>query len=93
MLETPAYHKLLFVGDVAVIPAPDFKQKQIIMGELVKVAKSAGISLPKVAIIAATEQVLPSQPATMEASSFALCTIVNNATSTPSSAHAAAIIS
>ena len=52
VLETPAYHKLLFVGDVAVIPAPDFKQKQIIMSELVKVAKSAGISLPKVAIIA-----------------------------------------
>ena len=67
VLETPAYHKLLFVGDVAVIPAPDFKQKQIILGELVKVAKSAGIALPKVAIIAATEQVLPSQPATMEA--------------------------
>ena len=71
VLETPAYHKLLFVGDVAVIPAPDFKQKQIIMGELVKVAKSAGISLPKVAIIAATEQVLPSQPATMEAAMLA----------------------
>ena len=67
VLETPAYHKLLFVGDVAVIPAPDFKQKQIIMGELVKVARSAGIAMPKVAIIAATEQVLPSQPATMEA--------------------------
>ena len=66
-LEIPSYHKLLFVGDVAVIPAPDFKQKQLIMGELVKVAKSAGISLPKVAIIAATEQVLPSQPATIEA--------------------------
>ena len=71
VLETPAYHKLLFVGDVAVSPAPDFKQKQIIMGELVKVAKSAGISLPKVAIIAATEQVLPSQPATMEAAMLA----------------------
>ncbi len=71
VLETPAYHKLLFVGDVAVIPAPDFKQKQIIMGEWVKVAKSAGISLPKVAIIAATEQVLPSQPATMEAAMLA----------------------
>ena len=27
-LEIPAYHKLLFVGDVAVIPAPDLKQKQ-----------------------------------------------------------------
>ena len=70
-LEIPSYHKLLFVGDVAVIPAPDFKQKQIIMGELVKVAKSAGISLPKVAIIAATEQVLSSQPATIEAAMLA----------------------
>ena len=71
VLQTPAYHKLLFVGDVAVIPAPDFKQKQIILGELVKVAKSAGIALPKVAIIAATEQVLPSQPATLEAAMLA----------------------
>ena len=67
VLEIPTYHKLLFVGDVAVIPAPDFKQKQIIMGELVKVARSVGNALPKVAILAATEQVLTSQPATIEA--------------------------
>ena len=37
-LEIPSYHKLLFVGDVAVIPAPDFKQKTIIMDCLVKTA-------------------------------------------------------
>ena len=66
-LEIPSYHKLLFVGDVAVIPAPDFKQKQIIMGHLVNTAKAVGVQTPKVAIIAATEQVLPSQPATIEA--------------------------
>lgn len=71
VLEVPSYHKLLFVGDVAVIPAPDFKQKQLIMGELVKVAKSVGVELPKVAIIAATEQVLPSQPATIDAAMLA----------------------
>lgn len=66
-LEIPCYHKLLFVGDVAVIPAPDLKQKQIIMECLVRTAKAVGVEKPKVAIIAATEQVLPSQPASLEA--------------------------
>ena len=70
-LEIPSYHKLLFVGDVAVIPAPDLKQKQIIMDCLVKVAQAVGVAKPKVALIAATEQVLPSQPATMEAALLA----------------------
>ena len=70
-LEIPSYHKLLFVGDVAVIPAPDFKQKQLIMDFLVKTAKAVGVAKPKVAIIAATEQVLPSQPATIEAAMLA----------------------
>ena len=66
-LEIPSYHKLLFVGDVAVIPAPDFKQKQVIMECLVKTAKAVGVEKPKVAILAATEQVLTSQPASVEA--------------------------
>ena len=66
-LEIPSYHKLLFVGDVAVIPAPDIKQKQIIMECLVRTAKAVGVETPKVAILAATEQVLLSQPASVEA--------------------------
>ena len=70
-LEIPSYHKLLFVGDVAVIPAPDLKQKQIIMECLIKVAQAVGVAKPKVALIAATEQVLPSQPASMEAALLA----------------------
>ena len=70
-LEIPAYHKLLFVGDVAVIPAPDFKQKQVIMQCLVNTAKAVGVDKPKVAVIAATEQVLTSQPATIEAAMLA----------------------
>lgn len=70
-LEIPSYHKLLFVGDVAVIPAPDIKQKQIIMECLVKTARAVGVERPKVAIIAATEQVLTSQPATIDAAMLA----------------------
>ena len=71
VFEMPSYHKLLFVGDVAVIPAPDLKQKQVIMDFLVKTAKAVGVETPKVAIIAATEQVLSSQPATLEAALLA----------------------
>ena len=71
VFEIPQYGKLLFVGDVAVIPAPDLKQKQVIMECLVKTARSVGVQTPKVAIIAATEQVLPSQPATMDAAQLA----------------------
>lgn len=71
VMEMPCYHKLIFVGDVAVIPAPDLKQKQVIMDFLVKTARSTGVKTPKVAIIAATEQVLPSQPASLEAALLA----------------------
>ena len=71
VFEIPGYDRLLFVGDVAVIPAPDLKQKQVIMECLVKTARSVGVQTPKVAVIAATEQVLPSQPATIEAALLA----------------------
>lgn len=71
VIQMPDYGKLLFVGDVAVIPAPDLKQKQVIMECLVRTAKAVGVQTPKVALIAATEQVLPSQPATFEAALLA----------------------
>ena len=71
VLEIPNYHKLLFFGDAAVIPAPDLRQKQIIMDFLVKTAKAVGVAVPKVAIIAATEQVLASQQASLEAALLA----------------------
>ena len=71
VLQLPDYHKILFFGDAAVIPAPDLKQKQIIMECLVKTAKSIGVAKPKVALIAATEQVLASQSASMEAALLA----------------------
>ena len=47
------------------------KQKQVIMECLVKTAKAVGVETPKVAILAATEQVLPSQPASLEAALLA----------------------
>ena len=56
VIENPAYHKLLVVSDCAIILAPDLKQKQMILKTLVSTAKAIGIEKPKVALIAATEQ-------------------------------------
>ncbi len=71
VLENPNYHKLLLVGDMAVIPAPDLKQKKAILGYLVNTAHSLGNQMPKVAIIAATEQMLEGMPACVEAAVLA----------------------
>ena len=46
-------------SDVAVIPLPDFKQKQKQIGYLCQTAKLLGIRTPKIACIAPSEQVLP----------------------------------
>lgn len=71
VIETPFYHKLLFVSDIAVIPHPDFRQKVRMTEYVTGVARSMGIETPKVAFIAATEQVLDSMPACMEAAALA----------------------
>ncbi len=67
VLETPKYHKLLIVADVAIIPQPDIKQKMAILGYLITTAKALGIDNPKIALIAATEQVSLGMPACTEA--------------------------
>jgi len=66
IVENEFYHKLLIVGDVAVIPVPDLNQKVQIIKYLVQVASRLGIDLPKVAVIAPTELVLPSIISTTE---------------------------
>ena len=67
IIENSNYHKLLIVGDVAVIPLPDLNQKVQIIKYLVEVANRLGIVVPKVAVIAPSEQVLPSLISTTEA--------------------------
>lgn len=71
VIENPRYHKLIFITDMAVIPLPDFRQKMKMTNYIVKVAKSFGIQTPKVAFVAASEQVLDSMPACMEAAALA----------------------
>ena len=71
VLESPHYHKLMFMGDMAVIPQPDFRQKVKIAGYINSVAKAFGIAKPKIAFIAASEQMLDSMPACMDAAMLA----------------------
>ena len=67
VVQNPGYHKLLVISDIAVIPAPDLKQKQAMIGYVANTAKALGVEKPKVAMITATEQMLPGMPACVEA--------------------------
>ena len=71
VIENPNYHKLLVVGDVAIIPLPDFKQKVSITNYLISTAKALGIEKPKVAVISATEQMLAGIPSSVEGAMLA----------------------
>lgn len=71
VMQIPAYHKLLTIGDVAVIPYPDFGQKTAIAKYLIQTAKKLDIEIPKVACIAPSEQLLPSVQSSIEASMIA----------------------
>jgi phosphate butyryltransferase len=67
VFEAPFYHKLLIVSDPAVIIAPDLNQKVEIAKNIAKMARFLGITESKIACIAASEQILPSSQASVEA--------------------------
>lgn len=66
VIENPLYHKLLVVGDVAIIPLPDFKQKISIINNLIATSKALGTEKPKVAVLSATEQMLAGIPSSVD---------------------------
>lgn len=67
VIENPNYAKLLIASDCAIILNPDLKQKQAILKYLIGVAKAIGVEKPKVALIAATEQMSPAMQACVDA--------------------------
>lgn len=67
VLENPNYHKLLIVGDVAILPAPELPEKIAIANYLINTAHALGIEKPKLAVIAASEQVSPKMQASVDA--------------------------
>lgn len=71
LMQHPNYPRLLTFGDMAVIPLPEFKQKVAIVKYVVGVCRELGIEQPKIAMIAATEQMLPAMLACTESAQIA----------------------
>jgi phosphate butyryltransferase len=75
VFELPAHverhGKLLFAGDVAIIPAPDQDTKVQILEYCLAAARSFGVTAPRAALLAATEKISPRMPATTEAAAIA----------------------
>lgn len=67
LMHHSSYHKLLLVSDVAIIPLPNLEQKKIMTNYLLQASRKLGNHNPKVAFIAATEQVLKTMPACTDA--------------------------
>jgi len=67
IIEIPTYQKLLIVSDVAVIPYPDLQMKAQMINYNVGIAHKLGVSIPKVAVIAAVETINPKMQATVDA--------------------------
>ena len=55
-IEIPAYHKLLFITDPAVIPFPSLEQKIAMAEYAINMARRFGISKPKIALVGASEK-------------------------------------
>ena len=68
VFEIPGFDRLLFLTDVAFNMYPELKEKVDIINNAVKVARSIGVELPKVAPICAVEVVNTNMQATIDAS-------------------------
>lgn len=65
-VEIPAYHKLLFITDTAVIPFPDLDQKVAMAEYAITMARRFGITRPSIALIGASEKVSSHFPSTLD---------------------------
>ena len=66
MFSVPAYHKLLFVTDVAIHIAPNLDAKRQILHNAIEAVQKLGVIAPRAALLAAKEKVDPKMPVTLE---------------------------
>jgi phosphate butyryltransferase len=67
VFQLPKIDKLILVTDTFVNNYPGVTEKQLILEQAIKLAGLLGIEAPKVAVLAAIEQVNPSIPSTLDA--------------------------
>jgi phosphate butyryltransferase len=75
-VEIPAYNKLLFITDTAVIPFPNLEQKVAMAHYAIEMARRFGIEKPRVALIGASEKVSERFPNTLDYSE--MCRMANS---------------
>jgi len=66
VFSVPGFSRLLFITDGGVVLYPTKEQKIEIVSNGIAVAQGLGISEPKVALLAASDEVLPEVPVTVE---------------------------
>jgi phosphate butyryltransferase len=66
IFEVPGFDRLLFITDGGVVLYPNLEQKLEIVSNGIAVAKGLGVQQPKVALLAAADQVHPEMPVTLE---------------------------
>ena len=71
IMDVPTYHKVLMITDAAINIAPTLEEKADICQNAVDLARTLGIELPKIAVLAAVETVNSKMPSTIDAA--ALC--------------------
>jgi phosphate acetyltransferase len=74
IMDVPAYDKLMIITDAALNIVPDLATKQDILLNAIDFANSIGIKLPRVAVLAAAEDVAIGNSATVDAA--ILCKMV-----------------
>lgn len=67
----PGLDRLIGATDNGIVPAPTCGQKRSIVQNTVPLWRGLGVSVPKVALLAATEKVTPAMPATVDAAQIA----------------------
>jgi len=67
VFQLPTRDKLILVTDTFVNNYPGVTEKQLILEQAIKMAGLLGVEAPKVAVLAAIEQVNPSIPSTLDA--------------------------
>ncbi len=71
VIKPELYKKLLFLTDAGVTEEPDLKAKLALIANLVKFAGAVGVTMPRVAVLAAVEVIYPQMPVTMDAAVIA----------------------
>ncbi len=66
VMQIPAYHKLLFFSDAAVIPRPTLQQRIEMIGYAIRTCRSFGIRQPRIALIHCTEKVSAKFPHSLD---------------------------